>query len=42
MWNRTGTDRDIGVIDYPVISDIEDYDYKLPDVDEAKLRGELE
>ena len=42
VWNRTGADRDIGVIDRPVISDIEDHDYRFPEVDEETLRAEME
>ena len=42
VWNRTGADRDIGVIDHPVIEDIEDNDYRFPELDEAWLRREME
>ena len=42
VWNRTGADRDIGVIDHPIIEDIEDHHYTLPEVDEVKLREEME
>lgn len=42
VWNRTGADRDIGVIDRPVIPDIEDYAYRFPEVDEKTLRAEME
>ena len=41
-WNRTGADRDIGVIERPVIPDIENRSYRLPEVDEAALRREME
>ena len=42
IWNRTGADRDIGVIERPVIEDIECHHYRFPQVDEAKLRTEME
>lgn len=42
VWNRTGADRDIGVIDHPIIEDIEDHDYQFPELDEAALRAEME
>lgn len=42
VWNRTGADRDIGVVDHPQIEDLEDYDYEFPQFDEARLRAEYE
>lgn len=42
VWNRTGADRDIGVIDFPQIEDLEDYNYVFPEFDETRLRAEYE
>jgi len=41
VWNRTGTDRDIGVIDNPLIPDISRRDYVFPEPDEERLRREF-
>lgn len=41
VWNRSGADKDIGVVDFPCIPDIEQNDYIFPDVDEQRLRAEL-
>lgn len=40
VWNRTGADKDIGVVDEPLIEDVEDHDYVFPKFDEARLRAE--
>ncbi len=40
IWNRTGADRDIGVVENPQISDIEDHDYRFPRFDVARLRDD--
>lgn len=42
VWNRTGADKDIGVVDHPLIEDLEDCDYQFPVCDEARLRREYE
>ncbi|WP_312641323.1 uroporphyrinogen decarboxylase family protein [Hydrogenoanaerobacterium sp.] len=42
VWNRTGADRDIGVVDQPQIEDLEDYHYEFPQFDEKRLRAEYE
>lgn len=42
VWNRTGEGGDIGIPDFNVIEDLEDYDYEFPVLDEARLRTELE
>ncbi|MDD3244167.1 MAG: uroporphyrinogen decarboxylase family protein [Eubacteriales bacterium] len=41
-WNRTGADRDIGVIDTPVLPDPETMDYDFPPLDKARLRRGVE
>jgi uroporphyrinogen decarboxylase len=42
LWNRTGVDKDIGVIEAPVIADLEQQNYSFPVVDTDRLRGEFE
>jgi len=43
VWNRTGADKDIGVVDGNLIEDITKQDeYTFPPVDEAFVRGEME
>ena len=42
VWNRTGADKDIGVIDEPLIADLADCDYRFPEPDIARLRGDIE
>lgn len=42
VWNRNGADKDIGVVDDPLIPDLEDSDYQFPVCDEARLRAEYE
>lgn len=42
VWNRNGADKDIGVVEDFLIEDLEDYDYKFPKCDEARLRKEYE
>ena len=42
VWNRTGADKDIGVVDRDLIADIEKLDeYIFPPVDEAAIRAKL-
>jgi len=42
VWNRSGADKDIGVVDNPLIEDLEECDYKFPVPDIARLRSEYE
>jgi len=42
IWNRSGADKDIGVIEDPVIPDLGNLGYGFPDLDEAALRADLE
>ena len=42
VWNRTGADKDIGVVDQPLIEDLEEYDYEFPEPDIARLRRDIE
>jgi uroporphyrinogen decarboxylase len=40
VWNRSGPDKDSGVIDSPLIEDLEDNNYEFPICDTARLREE--
>ena len=42
VWDRSGADKDIGVVRRPVISDLDDFQYTFPSVDEKRLRKEYE
>lgn len=43
VWNRSGVDKDIGVIDHPLIGCPGDLDsYQMPEVDEAYIRSSME
>ena len=42
IWNRNGADKDIGIPDFNLIEDLEDYDYQFPVLNEARLRADLE
>lgn len=43
VWNRTGADKDVGVIENIQITDWESFErYKFPKVDEEELRGQIE
>ena len=42
VWNRTGVDKDIGVISEPLIPDIEESTYHIPPLDEKRARAEIE
>jgi len=43
VWNRTGADKDIGVVDRYLIEDTEDLvSLRLPEVDEKFIRGEMD
>jgi len=41
-WNRTGVDKDIGVIDRPIIAEPDITLWKTPVYNEARLRAELD
>lgn len=41
-WNRSGVDKDIGVIDHPIITDITDRTYVFPDIDHKRIEKEIE
>lgn len=40
IWNRNGADKDIGVVENPLIEDLENCSYLFPQCDEARLRSE--
>lgn len=42
VWNRTGVDKDIGVIDTPNIPDFDIADYKVPTLDKKLFRSQIE
>jgi uroporphyrinogen decarboxylase len=42
VWNRSGADKDIGVLDRPQIEDIENNTYEFPVPDIPRLRREIE
>ena len=42
VWNRSGVDKDIGVIDNPLIDDLEESTYSFPVPDTTRLRKEYE
>ncbi len=42
VWNRSGADKDIGVIEKPLIEDLEENHYRFPEPDLLRLRGEIE
>jgi uroporphyrinogen decarboxylase len=42
VWNRSGPDKDIGVVENPQIADLEDTGYRLPVCNKARLRKEYE
>jgi len=42
VWNRSGADKDIGVIDDPIIKDLEQRRYTFPQTDIARLRKDIE
>ena len=42
IWNRSGPDKDIGVVDNPQIGDLESADYQFPVCDKGRLRREIE
>jgi uroporphyrinogen decarboxylase len=42
VWNRSGVDKDIGVVDHPLVADIENSGYQFPAPDIARLRRDIE
>ena len=42
VWNRSGADKDIGVVENPLITDLEESNYEFPEPDIARLRKEYE
>lgn len=42
VWDRSGVDKDIGVVSNPVISDLDDFEFTFPEVNEKRLRKEYE
>lgn len=42
VWNRSGVDKDIGVVDEYLIKDIENYSYTFPTIDEKRIRKEYD
>ena len=42
IWNRSGADKDIGVVDNPQINDLVNSNYKLPQPNIPRLRREIE
>lgn len=42
VWNRSGADRDIGVVDRPQIADLEARSYTVPPADTARYRADVE
>lgn len=40
IWNRSGADKDIGVVEEPYVIDLEDYNYTFPEINEKRLREE--
>jgi uroporphyrinogen decarboxylase len=42
IWNRNGPEKDIGVVDNPLISDIEENTYEFPQPDIPRLRRDIE
>lgn len=42
IWNRSGADKDIGVVHNIQIKDLEEYSYTFPKIDEKRLRAEYE
>jgi len=42
VWNRSGVDKDIGVVDHPQIADLENSTYQFPIPDIPRLRRDIE
>lgn len=42
VWNRSGADKDIGVVDHPLIQDLEHHEYRFPEPDIQRLRRDIE
>ena len=41
-WNRSGVDKDIGVIDHPILTDIFDRTYVFPKIDHKRIERDME
>ncbi len=41
-WNRSGVDKDIGIIDHPAILDISERTYKFPKIDHKRIENDIE
>lgn len=41
VWNRTGADKDIGVIEGTVIGEIDGWEYSFPPIDKEKLKKRI-
>lgn len=42
IWNRSGADKDIGVVENPIIDDLDEVTYQFPPINEKRLRAEYE
>ncbi len=42
IWNRSGADKDIGVVENILIEDVEDHNYCFPEPEIARLRRDIE
>jgi len=42
VWNHSGVDKEIGVVDTYLVEDLEDYAYEFPRPDEARIRRIIE
>ena len=42
VWNRSGADKDIGVVNHPLIDNLEQLTYKFPSPDIPRLRSDIE
>lgn len=42
IWNRSGADKDIGVIVGAVIPEIDGWDYQFPEIEEERIRTDVE
>ena len=42
VWNRSGADKDIGVVENPQIPDLENSNYQFPEPDIKRLRRDIE
>ena len=42
VWNRSGVDKDIGVVEDLIVKDFENITYKFPEINEKRIRSEYE